>query len=142
MAEKSGSFKWLWATLMIIVLVIFGPMSLSLLFVMFSGYGGMWSLLGLIPISIVALVIWRLVSLFSKKTNLTNKKDYKLEKHLRPMKIQYLFYIVGVIFVFATVWYFAKEYIAQFPNIIKLILLVVSIVILYVVAEFMRRADI
>ena len=80
--------------------------------------------------------------MFSKKTNLTNKKDYKLEKHLRPMKIQYLFYIVGVIFVFATVWYFAKEYIAQFPNIIKLILLVVSIVILYVVAEFMRRADI
>src|SRR3989338_3425286 len=142
MAEKSWSLKWLWATLMIIVLVIFGPMSLSLLFVMFSGYGGMWSLLGLIPISIVALVIWRLVSLFSKKTNLTNKKDYKLEKHLRPMKIQYLFYIVGVIFVFATVWYFAKEYISQFPNIIKLILLVVSIVILYVVAEFMRRADI
>ena len=31
MAEKSGSLKWLWATLMIIVLVIFGPMSLSLI---------------------------------------------------------------------------------------------------------------
>ncbi|MBS3084045.1 hypothetical protein J4423_04540 [Candidatus Pacearchaeota archaeon] len=58
------------------------------------------------------------------------------------MKIQYLFYIVGVIFVFASVWYFAKEYIAQFPNSVKLILLVVSVVVSYVIAEFMRGSDI
>ena len=144
MAEGNGSLKWLWVVLSIIGLLIFGPLSFYSLFYMISGYGGgVWRLLGLIPIAIVAMIILGLVRLFSKKKDeLDNKKNYKEQKPLGPMKIQYLFYIVGVIFVFASVWYFAKEYIAQFPNSVKLILLVVSVVVSYVIAEFMRGSDI
>src|SRR3989344_3309541 len=143
MAEGSGSLRWLWVVLLVIGLLIFGPISVYALFYMISGYGGgIWTLLGLIPIAIVAMIIFGLVKLFSKKKELLDKKSYKEQKHLGLMKIQYLFYIVGVIFVFASVWYFAKEYIAQFPTSIKLILLVVSVVVSYVIAEFMRGSDI
>ena len=143
MVEEKSSLKWLWATLIIIGIIIFG---LPLLFMFglrgFMGGGfGAWGFMGLIPLAIVALLVWRLVNLFSKKPEVGNKKAYKLQETKGPMKIQYLFYIVGVIFVFVTVWYFAHEYIAQFSNIIKLILLIVSIVVSYVIAEFMRGAD-
>ena len=142
--SNKGSLKWLWATLMIIGIIIFG-LPVLLLFGfrgVFGGSFGVWSLVALIPLAIVALLIWGLVSLFTRKPEIPNKKAYKSENVKRPMKVQYLFYIVGVIFVFAAVWYFAHEYIAQFPRIIKLILLVVAIVVSYVVAEFMRGSDI
>ena len=54
------------------------------------------------------------------------------------MKLQYLFYIVGVIFIFFAVWYFAREYIKALPDMIKLILLIVSTIVSFVIAEFMR----
>ena len=143
MAESSGSLKWLWVTLLIIGIVIFSlPVILSFVFLRsFGGGFGVIGLLGLIPLAIVALLVWGLVSLFSKKQELPNKKAYKSEESMGPMKIQYLFYIVGIIFVFVAVWYFAREYIAQFPRIIKLILLIVAIVVSYVIAEFMRGSD-
>ena len=142
--SNKGSLKWLWATLMIIGIIILG-LPVLLLFGfrgVFGGSFGVWSLVALIPLAIVALLIWGLVSLFTRKPEIPNKKAYKSENVKRPMKVQYLFYIVGVIFVFVAVWYFAHEYIAQFPRIIKLILLVVAIVVSYVVAEFMRGSDI
>ena len=143
MAEGNGSLKWLWVVLSVIGLLIFGPISLyALFFLIMGGYGsGMWRLLGLIPIAIVAMIILGLVRLFSKKKELSDKKDYKEQKPLGPMKMQYVFYVVGVIFIFISVWYFAREYIAQFSNNIKMILLVVSIVVSFVIAEFMREAD-
>src|SRR3989344_6174165 len=139
MAEENSSLRWLWATLIIIGIIILG---FPLLFMFelrgFLG-GGMctWGFIGLIPLAIVAFLVWMLVSLFSKKPEMSNKKAYKWEEPERHMKVQYLFYIVGVIFVFVSVWYFAHEYIAQFPRIIKLVLLLVAIVISYVIAEFM-----
>ena len=96
---------------------------------------------GFIPIAIIGLLVWGLIAVLSKKDE-ASRSVYKQKETLPNMKIQYLFYIVGVIFVFAAVWYFAHEYIAQFPNIIKLILLIVAIVISYVIAEFMRGSDI
>ena len=144
--NRQGSLKWLWATLMIIGILMFG---LPLIFLfsfrgLFNGNNDLLSLIALIPLAIVGLLVWGLIALFSKKENETagNKKAYKRAEPLGPMKIQYLFYVVGVIFVFAAVWYFAHEYIAQFPRIIKLILLVVSVVVAYVIAEFMRGGDI
>ncbi|MEK6792409.1 MAG: hypothetical protein AABX96_04415 [Nanoarchaeota archaeon] len=143
MAEQNSSLKWLWVALSIIGLLIFGPISFFSLFYMFSGYGGgMWRLLGFMPIAVVVMIILGLVRIFSKKKERSDKKNYKAQDAPRVMKIQYLFYIVGVIFVFASVWYFAKEYIAQFPNSVKLILLVVSVVVSYVIAEFMRGSDV
>ncbi|MEK6847153.1 MAG: hypothetical protein AABY16_03235 [Nanoarchaeota archaeon] len=144
MAEEKGSLKWLWATLMIIGIIIFG---FPLLFILglrgFLGGGfSVWSFIALIPLAIVALLVWGLISLFSKKIEIGNKKAYKREEPERHMKVQYLFYIVGIIFVFVAVWYFAREYIAQFPRIIKLILLIVAIIVSYVIAEFMRGSDV
>ncbi len=57
------------------------------------------------------------------------------------MKMQHLFYIVGVIFILSSVWYFAKEYVAQFPDSIKLALLIASVLVTFVIAEFFRGAD-
>lgn len=141
--NKRGSLKWLWVTLIIIGLVIFGPSALFSLFWFWgfeAGFGA-YSFLVIIQIAIVALLIWGLVKVLSNKERKKGQKAYKQKKPLGHMKIQYLFYIVGVIFIFAAVWYFAREYIAQFPNIIKLILLIASIIVSYVVAEFMRGSD-
>ena len=69
-------------------------------------------------------------------------KPYKQQQHSGRMKLEYLFYIIGVIFIFASVWYFVHEFIALLPNMIKLILLFVSIIVSFIVAEFMRGAEI
>ena len=142
--NRNGSLKWLWASLMIIGLVIFGlPMIFLFAYGGFLRNGtGIWGFIALIPLAIVALLVWGLVSLFSKKEEMSNKKAYKPQEHKEPMNLQYLFYIIGIVFMFIMIWYFAREYISQFPNIIKLILLIVSIVASYVFAEFMRESDI
>ena len=58
------------------------------------------------------------------------------------MRMQYLFYIIGVIFIFGSVWYFARSYIEDLPRIIKLVLLILSIIVAFVVAEIMRGKEI
>lgn len=58
------------------------------------------------------------------------------------MKLQYLFYVVGVIFIFATIGYFTSEFIQDLPDIIKLILLFSSVIISFIVAEFLRGGEI
>ena len=144
MAGEKKSLGWLWGGLMIIGLLIFGSSALSSLFYLISGNFNMsiWGVFKIFPILISALLIWGLISLFSKKTNSVDNKIYKAQKHLEPMKMQSVFYFVGVIFIFISVWYFAREYISQFSNGVKMILLVVSVVVSFVIAEFMRGADI
>lgn len=58
------------------------------------------------------------------------------------MKVQYVFYIVGVIFIFASVIYFAREFIADLPDSIKLTLLIVSVLVSFFAAEMLRGSDI
>jgi hypothetical protein len=60
---------------------------------------------------------------------------------INTMKIQYAFYIVGVIFIFATVIYFVREYIDLMADSLKLVLLLVSIIVTFVVAEILREYD-
>ncbi len=57
------------------------------------------------------------------------------------MKIQHIFYFVGVLFIFASVWYFAREFIADLPNAIKLTLLIITVVISFIIAELLRSVD-
>ena len=57
------------------------------------------------------------------------------------MKIQYIFYIVGVLFIFASVWYFTRTFIQELPDPIKLVLLIVAVIVSFVVAEILRGAD-
>jgi len=57
------------------------------------------------------------------------------------MKIEYIFYILGVIFIFASVWWFAREFIDQLPNEIKLIILIFSFVGSFIIAELLRGGN-
>jgi len=57
------------------------------------------------------------------------------------MKIEYVFYIIGVVFIFAAVMYFAWEFIAELPDPIKLVVLVISVIVAFVVAELFRGGD-
>ena len=57
------------------------------------------------------------------------------------MKMQYIFYVIGVIFIFISTIYFAKEFIVNLPKEIKLILLILSIIVTFTLAEFFRGSD-
>jgi hypothetical protein len=57
------------------------------------------------------------------------------------MNIQYIFYTIGVLFIFLSVWYFAGEFIADLSDGIKLILLVISIIVTFIIAEMLRSAN-
>ncbi len=127
----------------VIFIIFFGLVTwIVLVFANFGWHGGANNFFMLIPLAIVALLVWGLISLFSNKPDEGNKKAYKSEEIKESMRVQYLFYIGGIIFVFIAVWYFAREYVAQFPRSIKLVLLLVSMVVSYIVAEFMRESDI
>lgn len=57
------------------------------------------------------------------------------------MKIQHIFYTVGVIFIFASIVYFAREFIVELPDPLKLILLIFSVVLTFIIAEIFRGKD-
>ena len=58
------------------------------------------------------------------------------------MHIEKLFYAVGVIFALATILYFTWEYILNFSDIIKSIILICLAIILFFTGEIMRGYDI
>lgn len=57
------------------------------------------------------------------------------------MKVHHIFYVVGVLFIFASVWYFAREFIANLPPMVKTILLIISVVLSFVLAEVFRGSE-
>tara|TARA_Y100000310_G_C20431739_1_gene691814 strand:- start:635 stop:811 length:177 start_codon:yes stop_codon:yes gene_type:complete len=57
------------------------------------------------------------------------------------MKIQYIFYIIGVVFIFGSVWYFAREFIDELPDMIKLVILIVSVIASFIIAELLRGGN-
>jgi len=71
-----------------------------------------------------------------------NKKNiYKEEKAPMQMNIHHVFYVLGVVFILGAVIYFAREFIADLPTIIKLILLIVSFLAMFMLAEVFRGRD-
>lgn len=58
------------------------------------------------------------------------------------MKLQYLFYVLGIIFVFATVAYFSYNYLFNLPDIIKTMILILVIIIFFVLGEVMEDKQI
>ena len=57
------------------------------------------------------------------------------------MRIDYIAYIVGVIFLFASVVYFVKEYLLDLSNVVKLVLLILATLLSFIVADYLRRLD-
>ena len=58
------------------------------------------------------------------------------------VKAQYIFYIIGIIFLFATVAYFSYEYLFNLSDIIKTIILVCLTIVFFFVADFMAERDV
>lgn len=58
------------------------------------------------------------------------------------MKFQYLFYVVGIVFLFATLSYFSYNYLFGLADLIKAVILLLLIVIFFVLGEVMEEKDI
>jgi|TARA_Y100000310_G_scaffold181551_1_gene181511 membrane-bound ClpP family serine protease len=111
------------------------PVTLLIIGIVLLFSGGFLSAMG--SLAGLGLIVTSIV-LFTKNRN---KKTYKESSAPREMKIQYIFYIVGVLFIFASVWYFAREFISDLPDIIKMTLLSFSIIISFIIAEFLRGGN-
>ncbi|MBI2448775.1 hypothetical protein HYV49_00585 [Candidatus Pacearchaeota archaeon] len=57
------------------------------------------------------------------------------------MKLQYLFYILGIIFLFITVSYFAYNYLFSLSDMLKTIILILIIIIFFVLGEVMWEKE-
>ena len=125
--SSSGRSWWLTGAIVVFVLFLFSR------FLGFGYYLGGFSSLILLAGAVVLLIIY-----FSHKTD---KKIYKANLPPEKMKIQYIFYTVGVLFIFASVWYFAREFIDDLPDSIKLILLIVAVVVTFIIAELLRGSE-
>ena len=53
------------------------------------------------------------------------------------VKMQYVFYVLGIAFLFATVAYFSYEYLFELADIVKVIILVCITIVFFVVADIM-----
>jgi len=70
------------------------------------------------------------------------QKIYKSLSITKNMNLQYLFYVLGIIFLFATVSYFSFNFLFDLPDGIKTIILVLTIIIFFVLGEVMEDKDI
>ncbi len=61
---------------------------------------------------------------------------------LSGMKMQTLFYLIGLIFLFATVSYFSYQYLFNLADSIKTIVLVLLIIIFFVTGNVMEERSI
>ncbi|MFH1425161.1 MAG: hypothetical protein ABIG28_00310 [archaeon] len=57
------------------------------------------------------------------------------------MKLQYLFYVLGIIFIFITAAYFSYNYLFNLSDGIKLIILVLLMIIFFVLGEVLWEKD-
>ncbi len=58
------------------------------------------------------------------------------------MKLQYLFYILGIIFLFATAAYFSYNYLFSLSDGIKTLILVLLIIVFFTLGEIFWEKDI
>jgi hypothetical protein len=57
------------------------------------------------------------------------------------MKLESIFYIVGGIFAFAAIIYFAWEYLISFSRFIKVLMLICATIVLYFASRELHRRD-
>jgi drug/metabolite transporter (DMT)-like permease len=54
------------------------------------------------------------------------------------MNFQYLFYIIGIVFLFATISYFAYNYLFDLSDSLKTVILILVIIVFFVLGELME----
>ena len=57
------------------------------------------------------------------------------------MKLQYLFYVLGIIFLFATAAYFSYNYLFSLSDGIKTIILVLVMIVFFVLGEVLWEKE-
>ncbi|MFA5855943.1 MAG: hypothetical protein WC867_01180 [Candidatus Pacearchaeota archaeon] len=57
------------------------------------------------------------------------------------MKLEYLFYGIGIFFLFYTVAYFAYNYLFDLSDFLKTVMLVLSVIIFFILGEVMSDKD-
>jgi len=57
------------------------------------------------------------------------------------MKLEYLFYVLGIIFIFATVAYFSYNYLFNLSDGVKLIILILGMIVFFVLGEVFWEKD-
>jgi hypothetical protein len=55
------------------------------------------------------------------------------------MRWDYLFYTIGIIFLFATVAYFSYNFVFNLPDSIKLIILILMMIIFFVLGDVLEE---
>lgn len=58
------------------------------------------------------------------------------------VKAQYIFYVIGIIFLFATVAYFSYQYLFDLADEIKTIILVCLVIVSFFIADLMEEREI
>ena len=58
------------------------------------------------------------------------------------MKAQYIFYVIGIIFIFSTIAYFAYQYLFNLSDIVKTIILVCLVIIFFFLGDYMAGRDV
>lgn len=135
--NSTNSSKALPITILItgILLFLIGPTIFSFIGYSIGFRNYLVSAITIYVISII-LIIYSIV-LFKQ----SSKKAYKAKSFNKGMKVQHIFYVIGVLFIFASVWYFSREFIRDLPDSIKIFLLVIGIILSFIIAEFLRGAD-
>jgi len=57
------------------------------------------------------------------------------------MRLENIFYTIGIIFILAAVIYFTREFIVNLTDPIKLVLLIIATVAVFILAELFRGKD-
>lgn len=58
------------------------------------------------------------------------------------MNAQYIFYVLGIIFLFSTIAYFSYEYLFELSDIVKTIILLCAVVVFFVIGDVMAEGNI
>jgi hypothetical protein len=58
------------------------------------------------------------------------------------VRAQYIFYIIGIVFLFAAIAYFSYEYLFNLSDIAKTIILVCLFIVFFFVGDIMREKQI
>ena len=57
------------------------------------------------------------------------------------LKLEHLFYVIGIVFLFATISYFSYNYLFDLPDGIKTIILLLLVVVFFVLGEVFYEKD-
>lgn len=71
----------------------------------------------------------------------TERKIYKERASMSDVKIENIFYILGVLFIIAATIYFAREFLTDLPKTLKVILLLIGVVVTFIFADVLKGRD-